>query len=87
MGTASGTFIRCQCTGGDAFGGFGGVASGIFRNCVAGLGAGGSFAPSGTVTGKFSHCIMVSGTFPAVTGSGKMRMCLEEATMTEINQG
>lgn len=87
VGTASGTFIRCQCSSGDAFGGFGGVASGIFRNCVAGSGLGGSFAPSGTVTGKFSHCIMESGTFPSVTGSGKMRMCLEEATMTEINQG
>jgi len=86
-GTASGTFIRCECTGGDAFGGFGGVASGVFRNCVAGSGAAGSFAPSGTVSGKFSYCTMTSGTFPSVTGAGKMRMCLEEATMTEINKG
>jgi hypothetical protein len=86
-GTASGVFIRCRATGGDGFGGYDGTASGIFRNCEAVSGAGGSFAPSGTTSGKFSFCTMTTGTFPAIDGAGKMRMCLEEATMTEVNKG
>ena len=84
-GTASGEFIRCEATS-FSFGYFG-AATGIFRDCLAENTAWGADAPSPNISGKFYRCNQKTGTFPTPTGAGKFRLCIEEATSTEINLG
>ena len=70
---ASGTFTNCQ--GGEySFGGFE-TASGTFTNCQ---GADGSFGgDGGTLEGKLFYCRLTQGTFPTVTGGGKIVLCID----------
>ena len=80
-GAASGTFA--YCTGGFLSFGGNGTASGTFTNCTAGQL---SFGTGTTLSGNVLWCRLTSGTFPSVSGAGKIRMSLD-GTFTEINQG
>ncbi|CAB4175522.1 hypothetical protein UFOVP972_232 [uncultured Caudovirales phage] len=71
-GTASGTFTNCIGDTG-SFGG-GGTASGTFTNCISGNG---SFGDNGTLSGKLFYCRLTTGTFNAVSGSGKTLYCID----------
>ena len=71
-GAASGTFMNCVGDAG-SFGG-GGTASGTFTNCV---GNANSFGGNGTLSGKLFYCRLTTGTFNAVSGSGKTLYCID----------
>lgn len=68
MNTASGIFIDC-----DVHSGFGNVASGTFRNCIA---ASSAFGAYGTASGNFINCTSGSSSFGANgTASGNFTNC------------
>lgn len=77
---ASGNFTNC--VGG--INGFGcgvgaapGNASGYFTNCVGGENSFGGGNQANTASGKFISCRLTSGTFPTLSGSGKIRLCID----------
>ena len=79
-GTASGIFENCVSSN-ESFGGGGGIASGTFKNCTGGYW---SFGGDGVASGIFLWCRLTAGSFPALTGAGKQRMCLK-GDYTEVN--
>ena len=87
-GTASGTFTNC-IGGTYCFGAYsGGALSGVAQYCVGdnysfGNGPGGS---QGTLDGYLYFCRLINGTFRAVSGAGKTRLCID-GNNAENNQG
>jgi hypothetical protein len=72
-GIASGIFTDCQ-SGIDSFGSQT-TASGTFTNCTGGFGSFGGIG--GTLSGKLYYCRLTEGTFQTLSGSGKIRACVD----------
>lgn len=71
---SSGTFRNC--VGGEySFGGFNGTANGTFINCIGDVNSFGG--AGGTLSGTLLQCRLTSGTFQTLSGSGKIRLCID----------
>ena len=83
--TTNAKYYYCIAQDNDNFGsGFGGAQS-TYTGCVAGSNSFGAGFPGSTASNLY-NCQMTSGTFAAVTGTGKIRNCIDN-TFTIINLG
>lgn len=91
--TASGTFVNCDA-GFSSYAGGGGIANGIYSNCLGEAYSWGGYG-GGSITGKLFYCrykvpvgggVTVASTFVTVSSGGITRLCVDGYN-TENNQG
>ena len=92
VGNVSGTFTDCVDIGVTGSFGAGGIASGIFTNCIGGDGSFGGSAGGvgGTADGTFTNCIGGDGSFGGASGTltGKLYSCrLTIGTFPTVTSG
>lgn len=71
---ATGSFVNCYA-GNYSFGSQG-SSSGFFDNCTGGLESFGGYS-TGISQGTYIKCRLTNGTFKALSGSGKTRLCID----------